>query len=113
MYMFPRQYGLHNVFTSEVNRNETCQAFQDYTVRQEVDSLLPPSRESSNKNKRKEAQQPAAALPPPPKRLRRDAQGLAKRMQKLHQKCSYHALVKHYCPSSVCVWELDLCCEPG
>ncbi|KAE8225352.1 hypothetical protein CF319_g1893 [Tilletia indica] len=33
-YMFPRQYGLHNVFTSVVDRNLTTQAFPDYTMRE-------------------------------------------------------------------------------
>ena len=112
MYMFPRQHGLHNVFTSEVNRNETSQAFQDYTVRQEVDSLLPPSRGNSSKNKPKEVQQRAAALPPLPKRLKGNAQGLVKHMQKLHQKCSYHALVKYYCPSPVELCRIALPGQP-
>ncbi|CAD6892531.1 unnamed protein product [Tilletia caries] len=33
-YMFPRQFGLHNVFTSVVDRNLTTQAFPDYTMRE-------------------------------------------------------------------------------
>jgi telomerase reverse transcriptase len=32
MYMFPRQFGLHNVFTSQVDHTQTAQKFQDYTL---------------------------------------------------------------------------------
>ncbi|KAI9814856.1 MAG: hypothetical protein M1832_005658 [Thelocarpon impressellum] len=32
--MFPRQFGLHNVFTSTVDTRETVQPFKDYTLRE-------------------------------------------------------------------------------
>ncbi|RYP54201.1 hypothetical protein DL768_000980 [Monosporascus sp. mg162] len=35
MYMFPRQFGLHNVFTSRVNFKETSQRLKDYTLRED------------------------------------------------------------------------------
>ncbi|EAQ93265.1 hypothetical protein CHGG_01500 [Chaetomium globosum CBS 148.51] len=35
MYLFPRQFGLHNVFTSVVNRRQTAQKVQDYALREE------------------------------------------------------------------------------
>ncbi|KAF5623318.1 telomerase reverse transcriptase [Fusarium sp. NRRL 52700] len=35
MYIFPRQFGLHNVFTSQVDPTITSQKFQDYTLREE------------------------------------------------------------------------------
>ncbi|KAK6954528.1 hypothetical protein Daesc_004495 [Daldinia eschscholtzii] len=35
MYIFPRQFGLHNVFTSKVNFKETAQRLKDYTLREE------------------------------------------------------------------------------
>lgn len=34
-YVFPRAFGLHNVFTSNVDRKYTIQSFQDYTLREE------------------------------------------------------------------------------
>ncbi|PCH03091.1 Reverse transcriptase [Penicillium occitanis (nom. inval.)] len=34
-YIFPRQFGLHNVFTSVVDSRETVQPFKDYTLREE------------------------------------------------------------------------------
>ncbi|KAF8252775.1 hypothetical protein K440DRAFT_360376 [Wilcoxina mikolae CBS 423.85] len=88
MYLFPRQYGLHNVFTSEVNRQETTQPFQDYTLReQEIQASI-------KKRQGKE--------PPVPRRLKGNILALVMQMQKLHQKCSYHALVKYYCPTPLC-----------
>lgn len=36
-----------------------------------------------------------------PKRLRGTVFGLVARMQRLHKRCSYHALVKYYCPVKV------------
>ncbi|KUI62081.1 Telomerase reverse transcriptase [Cytospora mali] len=35
MYMFPRQFALHNAFTSHVDTAQTAQRFQDYTLREE------------------------------------------------------------------------------
>ncbi|RYP25294.1 hypothetical protein DL767_008472 [Monosporascus sp. MG133] len=35
MYMFPRQFGLHNVFTSRVDFKETSQRLKDYTLRED------------------------------------------------------------------------------
>ncbi|KAK6344067.1 hypothetical protein TWF696_007713 [Orbilia brochopaga] len=34
-YIFPRAFGLHNVFTSTVDRRDTAQKFKDYTLREE------------------------------------------------------------------------------
>lgn len=34
-YIFPRQFGLHNVFTSVVDRYETSLPFKDYFTREE------------------------------------------------------------------------------
>ncbi|KAK8050638.1 RNA-directed DNA polymerase [Apiospora phragmitis] len=35
MYMFPRQFGLHNAFNSRVNFSETSQRLKDYTLREQ------------------------------------------------------------------------------
>ncbi|EPS41730.1 hypothetical protein H072_4367 [Dactylellina haptotyla CBS 200.50] len=34
-YIFPRAFGLHNVFTSTVNKADTVQQFKDYTLRED------------------------------------------------------------------------------
>ncbi|MCJ1391128.1 hypothetical protein MMC18_003990 [Xylographa bjoerkii] len=38
-HIFPRQFGLHNVFTSLVDGRETSQLFKDYTLREEEIAL--------------------------------------------------------------------------
>ncbi|KAG7118581.1 Telomerase reverse transcriptase like protein [Verticillium longisporum] len=71
MYVFPRQFGLHNVFSSEVDRRQTTQKFQDYTLREdEIKSLYPQSgRSGTDKPK---------SLP---KRLRGEVVRLIQRLQ--------------------------------
>lgn len=88
MHMFPRQFRLHNVFTSEVDSSKTSQKFQDYTVRDDEISQLCCSSSKT----------PDSALPKVPKRLRGRAKNLVRRMQILHNRCSYFELLRHYCP---------------
>lgn len=85
MYIFPRQFGLHNVFTSEVDHRETVQPFKDYTLREEeIDSKYP--EKSGIKI---------------PKRLRGKAKDLVQKLQVLHSRCSYNRLLEYYCPVSL------------
>ncbi|CEJ86084.1 hypothetical protein VHEMI04004 [[Torrubiella] hemipterigena] len=88
MYIFPRQFCLHNVFTSVVDSNQTSQKFQDYTLREdEISAVIHAVK-----------QRDATKLPNIPKRLRGDARRLVRRMQLNHKRCSYHELLNHYCP---------------
>lgn len=88
MYIFPRQFGLHNVFTSRVESSKTAQKFQDYTLREEeISSAFPVPANG----------QPLR-LPKIPKRLRNDAERLVRKLQVLHGRCSYIELLRHYCP---------------
>lgn len=87
MYIFPRQFKLHNVFTSAVDRKQTAQRFQDYTLREgEIASHMQGSRKETD-------------LPKIPRRLRGTAKHLVRRLQVRHGRCSYHELLRHYCPS--------------
>lgn len=93
-HIFPRQFDLHNVFTSKVDRKETVHAFKDYTLReQEIAAVNKGLKPGTAENV--------------PKRLRGTAFELVARMQKLHKRCSYHALVKYYCPAWVSFIVLD------
>lgn len=85
MYIFPRQFGLHNVFTSEVDSQKTAQSFMDYTLREEEIAKKYPSSDA----------------PKIPKRLRGKAVQLVKKLQTLHGRCSYKELVEYYCPVSL------------
>ncbi|KAL7935256.1 Telomerase ribonucleoprotein complex RNA binding domain-containing protein [Trichoderma chlorosporum] len=89
MYIFPRQFGLHNVFTSAINTNQTAQKFHDYTLRED----------EINKKMRASKDSPEKSLPKLPKRLRSSARDLVRRLQILHARCSYFELLKHYCPT--------------
>jgi telomerase reverse transcriptase len=88
MYIFPRQFRLHNVFTSEVDRAKTSQKFQDYTLRE--DEISPSFQPGKNGE---------STLPKIPKRLRGMASHLVERLQVRHERCSYNELLRHYCPS--------------
>lgn len=84
MYIFPRQFGLHNVFTHDVDHRETVQPFKDYTLREDEINKIYPS--------------------PPnikiPKRLRGKPVALVQKLQILHTRCPYKKLLEYYCPVS-------------
>jgi telomerase reverse transcriptase len=84
MYMFPRQFGLHNVFTSEVDHRQTVQPFKDYTLREDEINV-----KYSAGTQRKI-----------PKRLRAKAFDLVRKLQVQHQQCAYKKLLEYYCPVS-------------
>ncbi|KAF5723392.1 telomerase reverse transcriptase [Fusarium mundagurra] len=88
MYIFPRQFGLHNVFTSQVDPTLTSQKFQDYTLREE--EIAPCFRTKAGDT--------GSQTPKIPKRLRGYTEELVKRLQVLHGRCSYIELLKHHCP---------------
>lgn len=92
MYMFPRQFGLHNVFTSQVDFSKTSQKFQDYTLREE--EIAPAFQPKPG--------QTGIQMPKMPKRLRGDLEQLIERLQTHHGRCSYIELLRHYCP---CVFD--------
>ncbi|KAJ0167125.1 Telomerase reverse transcriptase [Colletotrichum tanaceti] len=84
MYIFPRQFGLHNVFTSAIDYSKTSQRFADYTLREEEISTV--------------FKEQKVRLP---KRLRGDAKRLVERLQLLHGRCAYAELLRHYCPTPI------------
>lgn len=86
-YIFPRQFGLHNVFTSTTDSKETAQQFKDYTLREE--------EIARNDVPRTIADLSTSHLP---KRLRGKPFKLLQRLQKLHIRCSYKQLLDYYCP---------------
>lgn len=89
MYMFPRQFGLHNVFTSHVDMSKTAQKLQDYTLREE--EIFEKFHKTTDGDK------PRLDVRVP-KRLRGELEHLVQRLQALHARCSYAQLLQHYCP---------------
>ena len=89
-YIFPRQFGLHNVFTSRTDSRETTQPLKDYTLREEEIEQIDHARHIAGLS--------TAHLP---KRLRGFCFALIQRLQTLHDRCSYSQLLAHHCPSPV------------
>lgn len=96
-YIFPKQFGLHNVFSSTVDSKETAQPFKDYTLREgeiaqsERGSLRDPTNAVKHNVPRQRI----------PKRLRGELFALVRKLQLHHSRCSYHQLLIHYCPLRV------------
>lgn len=97
-YIFPRQFGLHNVFTSTVDSRETVQPFKDYTLREQEISLAVRQKLAKGGIGAANEVQSKDQLP---KRLRGLPVELIKKLQKRHARCPYHELLKHYCPVDV------------
>lgn len=95
-YIFPRQFGLHNAFTSKVDSRETVQPFKDYTLREQ--EIAHQQRLVALK---KGNQPNHCARQRLPKRLRGTVVVLVKKFQRMHSKCSYNELLRHYCPLRV------------
>lgn len=97
-YVFPRQFGLHNVFTSTVDPGESAMPFKDYTLREkEIHRTM--TRELGEKyGDVQEANKWKQRIP---KRLRGTALVLTDNMRTLNQRCSYMELLRHYCPVEV------------
>ena len=91
-YIFPRQFRLHNVFTSDIDPKDTAQSFKDYTLRDEKIAQSNHRRRITSGRKERNSE------PSLPKRLRGQAMELVARMRKRHSTCSYASLLKHYCP---------------
>lgn len=87
-YIFPRQFGLHNAFTTTHNSRETTHPFKDYTLREHEIA----STQSKTTN---------AVKPHLPKRLRGDVVNLVQKLQILHSRCAYKELLDYYCPWNV------------
>lgn len=87
--MFPRQFNLHNVFTSATDVNQTAQKFHDYTFRED----------EINKSMRAAKRSAERALPKLPKRLRGTTRDLVRRLQIVHARCSYFELLRYHCPT--------------
>ena len=97
-YIFPCQFGIHNVFTSKVDPRETAMPLKDYTLREkEIQELMSPLTSNGTLSKEEIARRTLHV----PRRLRGSPVALINKLRKLHQKCSYMELLRHYCPVEV------------
>ena len=97
-YIFPRQFGLHNVFTSDVDAHETIQPFKDYTLREQEIIQAERRTLAHDNGKRAVVMNGQAHIP---KRLRGPAMALVKKLQIRHSRCSYDKLLRYHCPIKV------------
>lgn len=97
-YIFPRQFQLHNVFTSTIDKNDTTQPFKDYTLREQE---IAKSSLAGAVRRQRDATSADLRHISLPKRLRGQAFLLTRRLQKLHCRCSYIKLMNYYCHTLV------------
>ncbi|RDA84438.1 hypothetical protein CP532_2149 [Ophiocordyceps camponoti-leonardi (nom. inval.)] len=89
MHLFPRQFGLCNVFTPKASPAGRDQGPVDYATREaELAPLL-----------RRDEATDRFLLPKVPKRLRGVVSRLVQQLQVLHARCSYTQTLEHYCPT--------------
>lgn len=88
-YIFPRQFGLHNVFTSDIDPKDTAQPFKDYTLREQ---------EIKRANSKSQRGASGSSLP---KRLRGESHALITRLMINQARCPYSTLLEYYCPSPI------------
>ncbi|KAI5804216.1 hypothetical protein DFH27DRAFT_554881 [Peziza echinospora] len=94
-YIFPRQFGLHNVFTSAVDKIETSHRFKDYTTREdEIQRKTRRGREGGVYSYR--------PLKVPRRLAGERVRSLVEGLRRGNEKCGYWALVRYYCPSWLC-----------
>jgi hypothetical protein len=99
-YIFPRQFDLHNVFTSKVDSRETSMPFKDYTLREkEIQQLLLEQKAKKGATTERIEKWKSHL----PKRLRGETVALVEKLRKLNQRCSYFELLRHYCPVEVSI----------
>ncbi|KAF2630853.1 hypothetical protein BU25DRAFT_249279 [Macroventuria anomochaeta] len=97
-YMFPRQYGLHNVFTSKIDPRETAMPLKDYTLREKE---IHQSMCRALGDKVNDADELVKWKLRVPKRLRGHLVFLVDKLRILNQQCSYTEMLRHYCPVEV------------
>jgi hypothetical protein len=91
-HIFPRQFRLHNAFTSPVDPRESALPFKDYTLRaSEIKRLLLTADGDIDHSRQAKV----------PKRLSGEVLRLVSRLRKLHRRCAYTQLLQHYCAMPV------------
>ena len=87
-YIFPHQFGLHNVFTSDLESKNGVRGFKDYTLREiEINGLATRAINAAGR------QAKAGSLP---KRLRGATQDMVRKMQRNANRLPYAQLLRYY-----------------
>ncbi|KAF2766008.1 hypothetical protein EJ03DRAFT_391235, partial [Teratosphaeria nubilosa] len=99
-YVFPKQFDLHNVFTSQVDPKDTAQPFMDYSNREYEFNRL--ERRYQAKHGGELVSSFRSKPSHLPRRLRGHIFELLRRLRHRHHRCPYHALLQHHCPPRSC-----------
>lgn len=103
-YIFPRQFGLQNVFSSTAAGNGRANYLTNAIFReQEISQLIEKEqlRRPVPKGDQPHADHEEAGHTKLPKRLRGQARELIRRLRIRHSKCPYRQLLDYYCPDEV------------
>ncbi|KAJ5683012.1 hypothetical protein N7462_006177 [Penicillium macrosclerotiorum] len=103
-YIFPRQFGLRNVFVSTGNRRDNEAQLNSHINREDEISQLKQKqllRHTTRELTRPVSDKGELAHLKIPKRLRGRAMELVQRLRVRHARCSYWELLKHYCPAEL------------
>ncbi|RAK99665.1 uncharacterized protein BO80DRAFT_120923 [Aspergillus ibericus CBS 121593] len=95
-YIFPKQFGLHNIFSS-LSGGQDMQPFKDYASREE--EIANAAKLAHSKRPKADESNPLIKVP---KRLQGQAIELVQQLQNRNKHCSYVHLLDYYCPSEVC-----------
>lgn len=96
-YIFPRQFGLQNVFTS-TDHSGSAVPFNAQAFREREISAKEDHKKGIHAQLLQEAGLASEKLP---KRLRGQAEDLVRALRVRHARCSYIELLKYYCPPEV------------
>ncbi|PWY77241.1 hypothetical protein BO94DRAFT_472976 [Aspergillus sclerotioniger CBS 115572] len=103
-YVFPKQFGLHNIFSS-LSCGQDMQSCKDYASREE--EIANAEKQRQARSKRIQAGE-CGSLIKIPKRLQGQTIELGQQLQNRNKHCSYPHLLNYYCPSE-CIgpWKLS------
>ncbi|KAJ5677257.1 uncharacterized protein N7477_002890 [Penicillium maclennaniae] len=115
-YIFPREFGLSNVFTISADSKNCFDMLSSHNCRENDIAR------DDEKRRQKRCQSSGDQLREElggnfservPKRLRGKALELVRRLRLNHARCSYGELLKYYCPHPVGPWKLDVATSPA
>ncbi|KAJ5331188.1 Telomerase reverse transcriptase [Penicillium atrosanguineum] len=114
-YIFPREFGLNNVFTVSADSNSSVDMLSNHNRRES--EIARNDEQRRQRRCQSSGDQLRAELggnlsEKVPKRLRGKAMELISRLRLNHARCSYGELLKYYCPDPTGPWKLGVAASP-
>ncbi|KAJ5147503.1 hypothetical protein N7526_000855 [Penicillium atrosanguineum] len=114
-YIFPREFGLNNVFTVSADSNSSVDMLSNHNRRESEiarDDEQRRQRRCQSSGDQLRAELGGNLSEKVPKRLRGKAMELISRLRLNHARCSYGELLKYYCPDPTGPWKLGVAASP-